>query len=494
MPTYVVTAPDGKEYEVTAPEGATQDEVLAYARANFGKQEPSRGSSILRQLGLTARAAGTAVTALPAMLADPLASIVNQAAGRKVMELPSQGVQNLMTMAGLPEPQGALERAVQTGASAMGGVGPQAALAKNVAALKPLTQNLGAQVATAAPAGMAAQVAAEQAKEATDSDLAAVVAGMVGGAAIGNVAGKSVRSIKDVVRPKVSLDEIKAKAQANYQKMEAQGVALKPKSVLDMLNSAETNLTASNFNPKLDTHKPVAQVLEQLRDMVGTQRVSFTKLEQMRSAATDLRASKEPATRKFAGQLVSEIDSFIGQVSPKDVVTGKGNVSTAVKAVQEARQDWRNLSKASILENALDVSEAKALDPKASQGELLRRQLINLAADKNKMRSFTEREQNAIRAAAKGGSGDTLLSLLARFNPERSQITAGATLAGGVANPAAAAAVAGTGFTADKLQSALRTAGTRRLVSDVAGGTLPTPGMDLRIPGLMSSLYTEEEQ
>jgi hypothetical protein len=341
---------------------------------------------------------------------------------------------------------------------------------------------------------MAAQVAAEKTKEATDSDLAAVVAGMVGGAAIGNVAGKTVGSIKDVVRPKVSLDEIKAKAQANYQKMENQGVALKPKSVLDMLNSAETNLTSSNFNPKLDTHKPVQQVLEQLRDMVGTQRVSFTKLEQMRSAATDLRASKEPATRKFAGQLVAEIDSYIGQVSPKDVVAGKGNVPTAVKAVQEARQDWRNLSKASILENALDVSEAKALDPKASQGELLRRQLINLSADKNKMRSFTEREQNAIKAAAKGGSGDVLLSLLARFNPERSQITAGATLMGGVNNPAAATAIAGTGFTADKIQSALRTVGTRRLVSDIAGGTLPTPGADLRIPGLLSSLYTQEEQ
>jgi hypothetical protein len=494
MPTYVVTAPDGKEYEVTAPEGATQDEVLAYAKANYGKQEPSMGSKILRQLGLTARAAGTAATAIPSMLADPLASMVNQAAGKKVMELPSQGVQNLMTMAGLPEPQGGLERAVQAGASAMGGVAPQAALAKNVSALKPLTQNLGAQVATAAPAGMAAQVAAEGTKEATDSDLAAVIAGMVGGATVGNLAGKSVSGAKDFVRPKVSLDDIKAKAQANYQKMEAQGVALKPKSVLDMLDSAETNLTSSNFNPKLDTHKPVQQVLDQLKDMVGTQRVSFTKLEQMRSAATDLRASKEPATRKFAGQLVAEIDSYIGQVSPKDVVSGKGNVSTAVKAVQEARQDWRNLSKASILENALDVSEAKALDPKASQGELLRRQLINLAADKNKMRSFTEREQNAIKAAAQGGSGDPLLSLLARFNPERSQLAAGTAVVGGVAHPVVGVTMAGAGYGADKLQSFLRTSGTRRLMSDIAGGTLPTPGADLRIPGLMSSLYTQEEQ
>lgn len=35
MPVYTITAPDGKEYDVTAPEGATQEQVLAYAKANY---------------------------------------------------------------------------------------------------------------------------------------------------------------------------------------------------------------------------------------------------------------------------------------------------------------------------------------------------------------------------------------------------------------------------------------------------------------------------
>ncbi len=46
MPTFVITAPDGKELEITAPEGATQEQVLAYAKANYkpseaAKQEPA---------------------------------------------------------------------------------------------------------------------------------------------------------------------------------------------------------------------------------------------------------------------------------------------------------------------------------------------------------------------------------------------------------------------------------------------------------------------
>lgn len=36
MPNYKVTGPDGRVYRVTAPEGATQDDVLAYVQQNAG--------------------------------------------------------------------------------------------------------------------------------------------------------------------------------------------------------------------------------------------------------------------------------------------------------------------------------------------------------------------------------------------------------------------------------------------------------------------------
>lgn len=42
MPKYRITAPDGKSYEVTAPEGATQADVLAYAQQQFSQQPKSQ--------------------------------------------------------------------------------------------------------------------------------------------------------------------------------------------------------------------------------------------------------------------------------------------------------------------------------------------------------------------------------------------------------------------------------------------------------------------
>lgn len=493
MATYVVTAPDGKEYEITAPEGASQEEVLAYAQRNYAqaaKPERSMLQEAGRQAGLTARAAITGVTSIPAMMADPVAAAINQAAGRRVMDLPSQGVQRLMTAAGLPEPESGLERAVQTGTAAMAGVPVQAGLAAGKEVLKPLTQNLLQQTAAAGAGGVAAQAAADVVKEATDNPLAGVIAGLAAGTVAGGLAAKGATAAATKREPLVTLDEIKRRAQQAYNSVEQQGVSVKPKSVLDSFNDIEAKLVKENFNPKLDTHKPVAQVLEQVRDMVGTQRVSFTKLEQMRSALNELKSSKEAATRKYAGQAVAELDAYVANLTGKDIITGKENVSTAIKAVQAARKDWRNLSRATVLEDALNVAEARALDPKASEGELIRRQLINLASNKDKMRVFNERERNAIKSVASGPVADPLLSLLARFNPERSQLVTAGTAFAATANPAAAAVVSGAGFAADKLQGLLRGQAANRLVSDIAQGALPTIPPNMAWRGMLTGGMT----
>lgn len=497
MPTYVVTSPDGKEFEITAPEGATQEQVLAYAQQNFKAAEPAQrslGSDILRQVGLTGRAAVTGALSLPALAADPLANLVNMAAGKTVMTPPSQGIQNLMTAAGVPAPETGLERAVQTGASAMAGIAPQAALAKVTPALAPLGQNLLQQTAAAGAGGTAAQVASDAVQEATDNPLASIIAGLAAGTVAGSLGAKTATSLSQQRQPLITLDEIKKRAQQSYSTMENLGVQVKPKSILDTFDNIESKLVKENFNPKLDTHKPVAQVLEQIRTMVGQQRVPFTRLEQMRSALVDLKNSKEPATRKYAGQAVAELDNYISNLGAKDIIAGKANVGEAVKAVQTARKDWRNLSRATVIEDALNVAEAKALDPKASEGELIRRQLINLASNKDKMRVFTERERNAIKSVASGPVADPLLSLLARFNPERSQlVTAGTAFAAGT-NPALAIGVSGTGFAADKLQGMLRQRAANRLISDIAQGSLPTLPPNMAWRGLLSGGMVQGEQ
>jgi hypothetical protein len=436
-------------------------------------KKPTTGQSLARGAGLAARAGINTVAAIPGMLADaPVAvgNIVSSLFGGGTMQLPSQALQRTLTAAGLPEPSTLPEKALSSGLEAFGGTGLAAQAAKAVPALKAMTQNVGQQAAGSAAAATAATPTAEIVTEKTESPLAGLVASLAVGVSAGK-AGAGMARPKDAPLP--SLDDIKTRAQGHYKTMSDQDIQVKPKSVLDFVDNTEQRLAQMNLNPKLDTHKPVATVLEDWKDMVGTQRVSFDKLEQMRSKMNELRSSKEPATRRLAGAAIAEMDSYIASLTGKDILAAKGKLDDAVSSVAAARSDWRNLSRASVLEDALDVAEAKALDPKASEGELIRRQLLNLAANKDKMRLFSEREQNAIRAAAKGRGTDPLLSLAARFNPERSQLAAASGLGITASNPVAGLTIAGGGYLADRALSGQRRSDLERLVKQVGSGQLP---------------------
>lgn len=51
MPTYKITSPDGRVFKVTAPEGATQEEVLSYAQSNYKQpQEAKTPESTLAEM------------------------------------------------------------------------------------------------------------------------------------------------------------------------------------------------------------------------------------------------------------------------------------------------------------------------------------------------------------------------------------------------------------------------------------------------------------
>ncbi len=61
MPRFEITAPDGRLFEVTAPAGASQAEVLAYAQQNFSQPPQSSVGQKALGVGEAALSAGTGV-------------------------------------------------------------------------------------------------------------------------------------------------------------------------------------------------------------------------------------------------------------------------------------------------------------------------------------------------------------------------------------------------------------------------------------------------
>ncbi|CAM2187707.1 conserved hypothetical protein [Burkholderia cepacia] len=156
----------------------------------------SIGAELARQVGLTARAGVTGITALPAMLgdalnagynhlvADPVNTLYAKAVGPNLtgavtgqqptllphLQPVSQAVQGIENAVGLPQPRNATERVVQDAASAMAGVAPSVAAGRLLmGAASPAAQAVGAglqaipgmQIAGAAGAGLGAGTARE---------------------------------------------------------------------------------------------------------------------------------------------------------------------------------------------------------------------------------------------------------------------------------------------------------------------------------------------
>jgi 3-methyladenine DNA glycosylase Tag len=254
-----------------------------------------------------------------------------------------------------------------------------------------------------------------------------------------------------------------------------------------MINDVKKALDDARMIPGTEQAKEMNARLAQVQSMIDNNGVSFTAFEKMRGIFNDLKTNKDPDLRRLGGIAVSKIDNYISNVNGKDLIAGQGGIDKAVASVVSARKDWRNASRASILDDALNVAEARALDPKASESELIRRGFINIAADKNKMNAFTKNEQNIIKSVAKGGSLDPLLSSLARFSPLRSQLVTAGAIPAYTQMPATTMAVLGGGLAADIGQGMLRSRAANQAVRQIASGAVPTPQPNLAYRGLLSS-------
>lgn len=486
MPTYMI---EGKKVQTETPlTDAEIDEIAASI-----KPQASIGDQLKRQAGLTARTAIEAASAPVNAVADFLAGAYNlgaQALGSESrVPTMTQVQQKGLTQMGLPTPETTAEKVAQGGISGLlSAAGGAAAAPKTV---------LGADLVKALPAsaaaGATAPVAAETTKELTGSDVAATLAGIGVGALAAGAAGRAAGAIAEGKAPVVTMDQVKQRAQRSYTAMEDAGVSLKPKSALNMVDDIRRGLEEANYLPQDPGQAKIKVVLDKFEDIIGQKRVPFTKLEQMRSLATDVKNSPDANVRRLGGVMVSKIDDYISNLNGKDIIAGQGNLDEAVKNVMSARKDWRNLSRASVLEDILDVAAIKAENPKASESELIRKGFINLAADKNKMRLFTENEQNAIKSVAKGGSLDSLLSFISGFNPFRSELGRGAVALTATQNPALATTLGVGGVGADMLQKTLRTRQANQAISGLLTGNTPAQAPNQAWRGLLSGALNPPE-
>lgn len=453
------------------------------------------GQDLLRQVGLTARGAIEGFASPATAVLEAGRGLYNIGAGLVGSEsrIPSfaEAQSKMLTEKGLPTPETGLERAVQAGVQGMSSVGGTSAIAPalskllpavptavgEAAATAPLTANMARQVPAAGAGAAGSQATFEGMKALGASDLSATIASLgIGGLASGlggQVGGKALEG----KAPKLyTMDEVKQQAKRAYTQMEDQGITIKPQSAQNMMSTMRDNLKAERLTQGSTEYADVMAKVKELDKIAKSPEVSFLQLEEMRKHANDLLADKK--TYRFGKTMVDTIDSYMNKLNGNDIIAGKDGIDKAVSSVMTARRNWRNASRAEALNDALDVASIKAeLGNKGSEAEWIRQGITRLATNKDKMRLFTEEEQNILKSVAAGGPLDPLLTGVAAFNPLRSKMMlAGEAYAAGKVNPELALTVGSIGLGADTLQNLMKRQAAQRAVQQIASGqTAPTP-------------------
>jgi len=452
MPVFEVTSPDGKTYEVTAPAGASQAEVLAYAKQQFQSQpEPEtiaappvnvkpertaseqvgRGASMLAR-GLAAPTVGAIgggmvagpVGALAGSLAVPAGDLLtagyNALAPKQYQsQYPSTAIQNLLTKAGMPEPESMFERGLVSGGGALGGVGGQiGALGKLATAAQTqtgrniaeqLSQAPSRQLAASVPAGTASQVVGES----TDSPILGMLAGGLASAPF--AAGATSR-----LTQKPSVNDLKAQASEQYDIAKLSGFQFKNNAFKKNAIDIQTTLKQEGFDK--DLHPNINAAINRLvKD--GTPK-TLQNVETLRKVAKAPAASINADERRLAQIMIEKLDDFVENAQPSQIMTGKD--TNANKVLKDARQFYSQAKKGEILDDIFNSAELRSEANYSQSGmeNALRRKLVNLADNKKLMRTFTKEEQKDIIETAKGGPIQNTLRWAGKLSP--SSVIAGA--------------------------------------------------------------------
>jgi hypothetical protein len=393
------------------------------------KKQRSMTEKLVRGAGSIARGAAIPVTgaiaggtlagpagAIAGSLALPAAELLTKGLNAILpdkydISSPTAQVEKGLTKLGFPQPETQVERALQVGGGALGGVGGQVGalgqLAKTATSpvgrgvAQTLSQEPVRQVAAALPVGATSQYVAEE----TGSPTLGMAAGIAAGIPFAIGAKGTLQA--------PTVQELKGQAGQQYKFAEDVGAVFKKNSYNQFANKIESTLAKEGLDKTLQPR--VFAALERIKDTKGGN-VSLENMEILRRIGQAAGSSADASERRLASILVDNLDDFVETAQPGQLAKGS---SEAVSALTDARELWKRAKKTEILDDLVASAELRA-DANFSQSGMenaLRRKLVTLADNPKKLRAFTKEEQSAIKVAAKGGPIQNALRLVGKLAP-----------------------------------------------------------------------------
>jgi hypothetical protein len=441
MPSYEIEIPGKGVFEVDSDKELTDAQAYQYALTQADKvpvQQAER-NEIGRTGQLLARGAipvatgagvgamvGGAPGALIGSMALPMADLA--ALGSKYLEnlirqargvpetkgfSPSGEVSKALANIGLPEPTSTGERVIEAVGGGLAGVGTQLPALGRLATTATteagrslagrMAQAPVAQTAVAAPAAGTAQYVGET----TENPLLGMAAGM----AVGSTAGLRPRQVEKAL----SAEQLRTRADIAYRNAEKAGVVVSPESLKAKTPKFESVLKEEGYDAGL--HPQLSAVLNRLQIEVETPK-TLKEIDTLRRIVrSPTKTFDNPDQQRIAYRLLDEFDDYVNKLSAKDLAVEGGKVKTATRELTKARNFYNRSKKSDEIADIFERAEIRAGANFTQSGleNSLRQELKSLALNKKRLGMFSDAEQNAIKAAAKGGSIQNVLRNIGKY-------------------------------------------------------------------------------
>lgn len=481
MPVFDFTSPDGENYTVEGPEGATQEQAFQMLQQQIGKPQAAPETGMLEDAAKSVGAGLANATAGTLGGAGDIRSLLSagtSAIGGKLGVEPDkvQAFKDFMAkaagmtatgavLANAPTSQQIKQSAtdpivspdydpktvaggyLKTGAEFLPGValgGPRGVLPK-------LLTNV------AAPA-----IASETAGLLTDGTAAEPYA-RVGGALLGGGgASAAVNKFKALGAQRAaqaavpSADDLLASGSKGFEAVKASDAVINPSSVQQMAKDIKTEMLNAGKHPISEGQAGVFSALDRLEAMGASGGgVTPKDMEVIRKSLVDLKTNMQagPTARMATDKFMEKY----ANLEQADLLNGSNPFPTLKTAIG----DWAAGKRSNTVTGKVDLADLNAgtAGSGANEDNALRQAIKQLARPMNntnvpvaKKLGFNDTEIDAIKRAAMGTAGGNTARYIGKAAPTGIVSGAGALGVGGLAGgPVGAVALPAVGYVAKKI-------------------------------------------
>lgn len=376
-----VKAPDGSTLSFNAPEGATDDQIMAYAKSNYKPDEPSALGDVATSFGRGVAKGTIGLAGLPGDIASGLNKGIDYLTGQ---EPPKDNSYALATSEELTKPVEKVFGKFQEPKTTAGRYGQSVGEFLPSSVIGPGGKLIKA--ATTLGGGLGAEAGGELGESLDHPGAGRFLGGLVGGAGTG-IAGAE-RQASRLSKQLPTDQAIKADSQAGYEAISNARLQVRPAAMDNLVNGARTDLDRALHVEVGEGGAPrTFKGLKQLEANRSNSTNQIAHILDVHQALGDV--PPWTADGQAASIVRGSIERWIDNLHPSQVI--KGDPAFTTQQWQRARSGWRAHKKLEAVERAQQVGENRAsVSGSGSNTENAMRQNIRGILDNpKKVRGFS---------------------------------------------------------------------------------------------------------